>query len=308
MSYKPSLVRKTILFLCVVLSSCIGDRGKRDYYDVLGVSQDATPQQLKKAYRKLALKWHPDKNPENAKEAESKFKEIAEAYEVLSDERQRRQYDHGGFDGLNGFGFGGMHDPFDIFQEMFSDSFGDDLFGGRFRDFDAIFDAMDFEENDDDFGGFGGFGGFGFDGGFGGGSFMSQSSSTSWVNGKKVTTISMNKNGKQIEERYENDELVQRKINGKIQPLDAIEGGDESDNNQRENVKRSGTSGKTQRRGRREQGSSNRGGNVRDGQRYQAHYRVDLGSIGMYGFALLMIALALLVIPCLTCWWCMYSN
>merc|ERR1712228_688451 len=71
------------------------------------------------------------------------------------------------------------------------------------------------------------FGDFGFGGG--GGSFMSQSSSTSYVNGKKVTTISMNKNGKQIKEIYENDELIERRINGKVQNLDAIEGGKQND-------------------------------------------------------------------------------
>ena len=67
--------------------------------------------------------WPKQKNPGNEKEAESKFKEIAEAYEVLKDDQQRRRYDRSGFDGLNGQS-GAFHDPFDIFQEMFSDSFG----------------------------------------------------------------------------------------------------------------------------------------------------------------------------------------
>ena len=65
---------------------------KRDYYEVLGVSKTATPDEIKKAYRKLAIKYHPDRNPDN-KEAEEKFKEAAEAYEVLSNEEKRQKYD-----------------------------------------------------------------------------------------------------------------------------------------------------------------------------------------------------------------------
>ena len=81
---------------------------KRDYYEVLGVDKSASAAEIKKAYRKLAIKYHPDKNPGN-KEAEEKFKEAAEAYSVLSDEQKRQQYDQFGFNGPNGFGggFGG---------------------------------------------------------------------------------------------------------------------------------------------------------------------------------------------------------
>ena len=128
------------------------------------------------------------------------------------------------------FGSGQFHDPFDMFQDFFGDAFGDQMFNGRFKHFDDLFEDMEGGgegiDIDDLFGGFG----FGGGGGGGFGSFMSQSSSTSYVNGKKVTTISMNKNGKQIQEVYENDELVERKINGKIQNLDAIEGGDGNKN------------------------------------------------------------------------------
>lgn len=115
---------------------------KRDYYDVLGVSKDATGSELKKAYRKLALKFHPDKNPDD-KEAEEKFKELGEAYEALSDDDKRAAYDrygHAAFEngggGGGGFGGGGFHDASDIFSQVFGGAFGgggggfEDLFGG----------------------------------------------------------------------------------------------------------------------------------------------------------------------------------
>ena len=82
---------------------------KRDYYEVLGVSKTATDEEIKKAYRKLAKKYHPDMNPGD-KEAEKKFKEASEAYAVLSDKEKRSQYDqfgHAAFDGTGGFGAGG---------------------------------------------------------------------------------------------------------------------------------------------------------------------------------------------------------
>eukprot|EP00485_Elphidium_margaritaceum_P001346 CAMPEP_0202701164 /NCGR_PEP_ID=MMETSP1385-20130828/14273_1 /ASSEMBLY_ACC=CAM_ASM_000861 /TAXON_ID=933848 /ORGANISM="Elphidium margaritaceum" /LENGTH=238 /DNA_ID=CAMNT_0049358519 /DNA_START=17 /DNA_END=730 /DNA_ORIENTATION=- len=186
-----------------------------DYYDILSISKDASSEQIKKAYRKKAMQWHPDKNPQNAEEATSKFKEIGEAYEVLSDPRRRRRYDQGG---VTGFDFKSSHNPFDLFQEMFADSFGDELFGGRFKHFDSLFDDLDV------------MGMHGAGGGGGASSFMSRSSSTSFINGKKVTTISMNKNGQEITEVFENDVLVQRRINGVMQSLDAIDGGNTNTN------------------------------------------------------------------------------
>lgn len=107
---------------------------KRDYYEILGVSKDADAKEIKKAYRKVAIKYHPDKNPDN-KEAEEKFKEAAEAYEVLSDADKRARYDrygHAGVDGQSGFGGSGGMTMDDIFAN-FSDIFGDS--GSPFESF-----------------------------------------------------------------------------------------------------------------------------------------------------------------------------
>jgi molecular chaperone DnaJ len=103
---------------------------EQDYYEILGVKRDATPEEIKKVYRKLALKYHPDKNPGN-KEAEAKFKEIANAYSVLSDAEKRRAYDSRGAEGLRDVGWQEFTTTDDIFSH-FSDIFGD-LFGPRFH-------------------------------------------------------------------------------------------------------------------------------------------------------------------------------
>lgn len=106
---------------------------KRDYYEVLGVAKNANEGEIKKAYRKLALKYHPDKNPDDPS-AEDKFKEAAEAYEVLSDSQKRAQYDRFGHAGMGNQGFGGggmnMDDIFSNFGDIFGSAFGGGSFGG----------------------------------------------------------------------------------------------------------------------------------------------------------------------------------
>ena len=112
---------------------------KRDYYEILGVEKDAAPEVMKKAYRKLAIKYHPDRNPDN-KEAEEKFKEAAEAYEVLSNAQKKAQYDRFGHSAPGGFSGGGggpsMEDIFSQFGDIFGGGGGspfDSFFGGGAR-------------------------------------------------------------------------------------------------------------------------------------------------------------------------------
>ena len=108
---------------------------KQDYYDILGVSKSSTKEEIKKAYKKLAIKHHPDKNDGN-KESEEKFKEIGEAYSVLSDDNKKSRYDQFGHEGLRGASSGGggfsgfdFGDAESIFEQFFGGGFG----GGRGR-------------------------------------------------------------------------------------------------------------------------------------------------------------------------------
>uniref|UniRef100_A0AAY5EVV0 J domain-containing protein n=1 Tax=Electrophorus electricus TaxID=8005 RepID=A0AAY5EVV0_ELEEL len=228
-----------------------------EYYQILGVQKSASPDDIKKAYRKLALKWHPDKNPDNKEEAEKKFKEISEAYEVLSDANKRSVYDRYGKEGLSGSGGGGHYhngDPFagftfrnpeDVFREFFGgqdpfadffDLFGDDFFfGGARRQQQRGMSRS--RTGGSFFGGFGGFPSFGlslrFLGGgftsfsstsFGGassgmGNFRSVSTSTKYVNGRKITTKRIVENGQERVEVEEDGQLKSLTINGKEQLL-----------------------------------------------------------------------------------------
>ena len=166
----PKYNKIFLIISLIILPLLIKSENQEDYYEILGVKKDATEAEIKKAYRKLALKWHPDKNQDNREEAEEKFKKINEAYSVLSDKNKRNQYDHGGMN----FDFGGFNAE-DVFK---------DFFGGKdpFSEF--------FKFDDDDFGG-----GFKFGGDFGGdfgGSFSFSSFSSSSSGSKRSFTKTVN--------------------------------------------------------------------------------------------------------------------
>jgi DnaJ family protein B protein 6 len=223
-----------------------------DYYRVLEVTKQASNAEIKKAYRKLALKWHPDKNPDNPEEANKKFKEISEAYEVLSDEKKRRVYDQYGREGLNGgmprgrsrhsdfpdFEFG-FRDPEEVFREFFGGSFGsiftagsrrnnrhhqfpqDTLsqlfaspFGGLGFGFDNVFSNLDHSGNGVHF--------TSFSSSFGSGTSplaKCTTTSTKFVNGKKITTKKIVENGRETVMSYENDVLKSKTVNGVSQAI-----------------------------------------------------------------------------------------
>nr|CAD7425814.1 unnamed protein product [Timema monikensis] len=270
-----------------------------DYYRILEVSRTSSNGEIKKAYRKLALKWHPDKNPENMDEATKKFKEISEAYEVLSDEskrklydqrlkaasrpprsynfrnffdspfhrffeKKRRVYDQYGKEGLGqtprgrtrhdddfdtpfGFPFT-FRDPEDVFREFFGGSSFQELFtdmhqrGGRrsnrnshpqntissqfFNPFGmgfgmASLDDLFSQQNGGGGGGFTSFSSFNssFSGNTGGGAVKKTSTSTRFINGKKITTKKVVENGKETSMTYENDILTSKTVNGVPQSL-----------------------------------------------------------------------------------------
>jgi len=140
-----------------------------DYYDLLGVSRDASTSDIKKSYRKLALKWHPDKNKDDSQKAEKMFKKISEAYAVLSDDNKRRDYDCGG-----SIMMGGMPNANDIFAQFFG--------GG---------DVMQFSTS------------FGGDMGGAGSGFSSVQTNTVIRDGKKITTKTTTQNGQVVKEVIE---------------------------------------------------------------------------------------------------------
>ncbi|XP_065896571.1 dnaJ homolog subfamily B member 6-like [Dysidea avara] len=217
------------------------------YYDVLGVSKTATTEEIKKAYRKAAVKWHPDKNLDNKEEADEKFKEISEAYQVLSDPDKRKIYDTYGKEGLSqGAGAAHFHFNFMSADDLFKQFFGEDfnIFGGSgFSDHPFFNDSpraghrqRSSQQGGGFFSGFPGFGDMGFTdmgfssfGGGGGATFTSfsstgfgggmgnvkvemSSSSTSYGPGahmatKRVTKRTI-KNGVEKTEVYENDRLI----------------------------------------------------------------------------------------------------
>ncbi|XP_059583551.1 dnaJ homolog subfamily B member 2 isoform X2 [Alligator mississippiensis] len=201
-----------------------------EYYELLGIPRSASADDIKKAYRRAALRWHPDKNPEEKDFAERRFKEIAEAYEVLSDQQKRDVYDRYGKEGLMGAGAGGpqadvgvpefpftFRSAYDVFREFFGGrdpfaEFFDDVLpfsemrgpssrppgpGHFFSPFPA---SSDFFSSS-----------FGSDAGVG---FRSVSTSTTFVNGRRITTKRIVENGQERVEVEEDGELKSIHING----------------------------------------------------------------------------------------------
>ncbi|XP_041662988.1 dnaJ homolog subfamily B member 2 isoform X2 [Cheilinus undulatus] len=200
-----------------------------DYYNVLGVSKTATQEEIKKAYRKLALKWHPDKNPDNKEEAEKKFKELAEAYEVLSDQSKRKEYDRFGTDRMRQTGSSGsdfapgfnftFRNPDDVFREFFA---GQDPFASFFEDFSSFGGSssrlgpsrffsfpsagVDFTSFSSSMGGLEGMNSMG--------NVKSVSTSTRIINGKVTTTKKTKQDGQERVEIEEDGVLKKVLING----------------------------------------------------------------------------------------------
>ncbi|KAG7205159.1 hypothetical protein KM043_018254 [Ampulex compressa] len=225
-----------------------------DYYKVLEVQRTATGADIKKAYRKLALKWHPDKNPDNLDEANRRFKEISEAYEVLCDEKKRRVYDQYGKEGLQMPGSKRRHDDFDshfastfvfrdpeeVFREFFSSAGFDDLFAdihptnprrGSNRHSPPTINSLSSTsffgrlfhvpiDNFFDHANYTPFGTFtNLDGASSGPAVKRTSTSTRFINGKKITVKRVYEDGKETIMSYENDILKSKTVNGVPQSI-----------------------------------------------------------------------------------------
>ena len=179
-----------------------------DLYKILGVTSDCSEEELKKAYKKLAIKWHPDKNSNNKEEAEKRFKEISHAYSILGDKKQREEYDNmkkfgGNLNGGSSSGFGNYEDfhsdfgffkdkGFDFYDNMFKNFFKNDF--GNFSNFDDDKDFFSSSSFSSNFGNFSG--------------GTSTRTVTTIINGKKVTKTEKtytNKDGQRVTEITEND-------------------------------------------------------------------------------------------------------
>ncbi|KAJ7316894.1 hypothetical protein JRQ81_003056 [Phrynocephalus forsythii] len=217
-----------------------------NYYEVLGLQQNASQEDIKKAYRKLALKWHPDKNPHNKKEAEKKFKLVAEAYEVLSDPQKRSLYDRpvkepryrgrgtsgGHCHGLFDFDFV-FRSPEEIFREFFGEmDVAHDFWNNQFDDGNCERETRSGPL--DLFSGLRAFANFGFsalgpdihtmfssrsfgDDCSGSHNFRSVSTSTEVINGRTITTRKIVANGEERIEIEEDGQLKSIRVNGKEQ-------------------------------------------------------------------------------------------
>uniref|UniRef100_A0A8C5QU49 J domain-containing protein n=1 Tax=Leptobrachium leishanense TaxID=445787 RepID=A0A8C5QU49_9ANUR len=203
-----------------------------DYYEILGVPRNAAQDDIKRAYRKQALKWHPDKNPDNKDYAEKKFKDIAEAYEVLSDTQKREAYDRYGRSGITGAGsarspsdhvFSGFEYTFRSPDEVFREFFGgrdpfSDFFGDDFGMFSSLrpqgsqrsFFSHSFPSD----AAFSSFSSFGSAGLGAPGTFSSVSTTSKIVNGKRITTKKMVTDGVERLEVEEDGQLKSIWVNG----------------------------------------------------------------------------------------------
>ncbi|KII60411.1 DnaJ subfamily B member 8 [Thelohanellus kitauei] len=193
-----------------------------DYYRILGLTKNATAEDIVQAYKKQALKWHPDKNASNRAQAEAKFKEVSEAYQILSDKNLRSKYDrYGSIDTMNEGYHASFFDPFSMFENFMRGGLFDDSFSFFGHDFDTGFDPhlRLFSDRSSD----GGFNNLFSRSLFSTSDidssrpthFTSVSTKTVYRNGKKVTEKRTNINGVENVEIYEDDKLVSNGKNKK---------------------------------------------------------------------------------------------